>query len=75
MSILCQARLADSRKKGRWTYFRLAGEDSPAEARRVASLVIAALGGDAQIRADVKRLKEILKIDPEDLCRRQNECK
>jgi ArsR family transcriptional regulator len=75
MSILQQARLVDSRKEGRWTYFRLAARDAPPTARDAAALVDHALSGDARVRADGRRLKEILKLDPEELCRRQSECK
>ncbi len=74
MSILQQARLAESRKDGRWTYFRL-DENSPPEAAEAADLVVRQLKKDAQIREDSKRLKEILKINPEQLCRAQSECR
>jgi len=66
MSILQQARLVESRKRGRWTYFRL-DEDGSAEAGEAAELVVRQLKKDARIRDDSKRLKEILKIDPEQL--------
>ena len=36
MSILEQARLVDARKDGRWTYFRLAGEQGRPEASAAA---------------------------------------
>jgi DNA-binding transcriptional ArsR family regulator len=74
MSILQQARLVESRKDGRWTHFRL-DEDAPPEAGEAAELVVRQLKKDAAIREDAKRLKEILKIDPEQLCRSQSECK
>lgn len=74
MSILQQARLVQSRKRGRWTYFHL-DESAPPEAREAVELVIRRLKRDARIRDDSKRLKEILKIDPEELCRAQSECK
>ncbi len=74
MSILQQARLVDSRKDGRWTYFRL-DETSPPEAREAAEFVVRQLKKDGQVRDDSKRLKDILKIDPEQLCRAQSECK
>ena len=75
MSILEQARLVDVRKDGRWTYFRLAGEQGRPEASEAAALVFGALAQDAQVRADSARLKQILKINPEELCRQQSECK
>lgn len=75
MSILHQARLVDSRKQGRWNYFRLATEADSPEAAEAAALVIKSLDRDDKIRADAKRLKQILKMDPEELCRKQSECK
>jgi len=74
MSILQQARLVESRKDGRWTYFRL-DDTGPAEASESAELIVRQLRKDSQVRNDSKRLKEILKIDPEKLCRTQSECK
>jgi DNA-binding transcriptional ArsR family regulator len=75
MSILERARLVDARKDGRWTYFRLAGEQGLPEASEAAALVFRTLAQDAQIRADNARLKQILKMNPEELCRQQSECK
>ena len=34
LAILKQARLVDSRKEGRWMFYRLADEDAPVEARK-----------------------------------------
>ena len=73
-SILQQARLVRSRKAGRWTYFRL-DEDAPSHADEATVLVVRVLKGDSRIREDVKRLRQILKLDPEELCRKQSECK
>ena len=73
-SILQQARLVDSRKQGRWTYFRLA-ETPPPAALGAISLVVIALKRDPQAREDRKHLKRILRLDPEELCRKQSECK
>ena len=75
MSILEQARLVDARKDGRWTYFRLTEEQGRPEASEAAALVLKTLAQDAQVRADKVRLKQILKLNPEQLCRQQSECK
>ena len=75
MSILERARLVDARKQGRWTYFRLAGEQGRPEAGEAAALVIKALARDDEARADVVQLRRILKMNPEELCRKQSECK
>jgi ArsR family transcriptional regulator, arsenate/arsenite/antimonite-responsive transcriptional repressor len=74
MAILKQARLVDSRKEGRWMFYRLAEEDLPAEAKAMTSLVSQLLGDDLQVREDTKQLKRILRIDRDELCRKQNRC-
>ena len=71
MSILKQARLVDSRKNGRWIYYRLADDDVPIEASEAQAWVRKALSRDPQTRRDDGRLKQILKLEPEVLCRRQ----
>jgi len=73
-SILQQARVVGSRRQGRWTYFRL-DEDAPTTAAEATALVMRALKSDSQARKDAKHLREILKLDPEALCRSQSECK
>jgi len=73
-SILQQARLVESRKQGRWTYFRL-DEEAPAAAAEATTLAIGQLGRDRQVREDRKQLTRILKTDPEELCRKQSDCK
>ena len=73
-SILQQARLVQSRKEGRWTYFRL-DEDALAAVGDATALVIRELSHDRQTREDRERLKRILKTDPEGRCRKQGECK
>ena len=73
-SILQQARLVDSRKDGRWAYFRL-DDSSPDYARDVSQPLLRTLEHNPQIRADEKRLRQILKLRPEELCRKQSTCK
>lgn len=75
MSILQQARLVESRKEGRWTYFRLTAEDSAQPVHDALEMVLANLGSEKQAKVDQKSLKAVLKIEPEELCRRQSECK
>src|SRR5690606_2419414 len=75
MSILHQARLVETRKQGRWAYFRLADEDAPDTVRDAIGLVLAALSQDKQGKLDRKELKAVLRMEPKELCRRQGECK
>jgi ArsR family transcriptional regulator len=75
MSILLQARLVESRKQGRWAYFRLAEDDVPQAVRDVLETILVSLSSEKQAKADQKSLKAVLKIEPEELCRRQSQCK
>ena len=74
VAILKQAGLVDARKQGRWMFCRRAENDAPAEAREAASLVSRLLAGDRQASDDAKRLRRILKMDRDALCRKQNRC-
>ena len=74
MAILKQARLVESRKEERWMFYRLAADDATPEAEEMTSLVSRLLADDLQMRQDAKRLKEIRKMDRDELCRRQNRC-
>jgi ArsR family transcriptional regulator, arsenate/arsenite/antimonite-responsive transcriptional repressor len=74
ITILKQARLVDCRKDGRWMFYRLAEVDVPAEAKEMTELVSRLLADDSQAHEDAKRLKQILKMDRDKLCRRQNRC-
>jgi DNA-binding transcriptional ArsR family regulator len=74
MAILKQARLVDSRKEGRWMFYRLAEDDAPAAARELTALLSRLLADDRQACEDAKRLRQILKMDRDALCRKQNRC-
>jgi ArsR family transcriptional regulator, arsenate/arsenite/antimonite-responsive transcriptional repressor len=74
LSILKQACLVDGRKEGRWMFYRLAEKDASIEARRIAALVSELLASDSSVRDDAKRLKQVLKMDREELCQKQNRC-
>lgn len=75
MSILHQARLVESRKQGRWAYFRLADKEVPAESLQALELVLASLKKNKQGKADQQQLKAVLKLEPEALCRKQADCR
>ena len=72
MSILANARLVESRQEGRWRFYRLAGDDAPDEVREAIAWTFKSLSKIPQIRQDSERIKEILKIEPEALCKAQN---
>ncbi|MFO8007730.1 MAG: metalloregulator ArsR/SmtB family transcription factor [Candidatus Brocadiia bacterium] len=73
MSILHRAGLVESRKTGRWVYYRLAGEDAPPEAAEALGWALKHLSGTRQARRDAERLEEILSTDPEKLCAMRGE--
>jgi len=72
MSILANARLVEGRQDGRWRYYRLAGDNAPDEVLEVIAWTFRSLSNSPQIQQDTERLNDILKIDPEVLCKVQN---
>ncbi len=72
MSILRQARLVESRKHGRWIYYRLANDETPARLQEAIDWVCHSLSNDPRILKDRDILKVILNKDPEELCKLQN---
>jgi ArsR family transcriptional regulator, arsenate/arsenite/antimonite-responsive transcriptional repressor len=71
LSVLSQAGLVESRKAGRWIYYKLPGKDAPVVVREAIDWVRKGLGGNAHVLDDQKALKRILKQDPAELCRKQ----
>jgi len=71
LQILRQARLVESRKDGRWIYYRLAGKEGPEAVRDALTWVCNHMAQASTIRKDADHLKEILKMDPETVCRLQ----
>ncbi len=74
MAILKQARLVESRKQERWMFYRLARRPAPVEARELATAVSRLFARTPQAAEDAKRLKMVVKMDRDELCRRQNRC-
>jgi len=72
IQILANARLVKSRQDGRWRYYCLAGDDAPDEVREAIAWTFRSLSNTQQISLDAERIKEILKIGPEALCKAQN---
>jgi ArsR family transcriptional regulator, arsenate/arsenite/antimonite-responsive transcriptional repressor len=71
MSILRQARLVESRKEGRWMYYRLPDRAAPKVIKDAVAWVRRSLAEAPQIVRDGKTLQRILSMDPEDLCKGQ----
>lgn len=72
MSVLKQAGLVENRKCERWVYYRLPGEGASALVRDALDWALAFGSKSGKAEEDGKRLKEILGMDPEELCRLQN---
>ncbi len=68
MAVLHQARLVESRKEGRWIYYRLAEEPELPCARAALAMTLDCLAKDDRIREDARRLKAIRKMSRDDLC-------
>jgi len=71
LSILQQAGLIVSRKTERWVYYDVPGKEASVVVREAIDWVQKSLSGTAQAAADRRTLKQILKLDPKTICRRQ----
>ena len=67
MSILKQAGLVESRKEGRWIYYRLPARDD----LKTMQWIIRAIANTHEILDDDKRLKKITCADLEIMCKKQ----
>jgi ArsR family transcriptional regulator len=70
LSVLNQAELVDSRKEGRWVYYRLPRRRGLGVAGRMTKETFRALADCAAITEDDERLKAIRGADLEELCQR-----
>jgi DNA-binding transcriptional ArsR family regulator len=71
LSLLYQAQLVKVRKEGRWVYYSLPGKEAAPPIRAALAWVDSSLAESDQATADAKRLKQVLKINPTELCRKQ----
>jgi ArsR family transcriptional regulator len=71
LSILSQAGLILSRKTERWVYCRLPGADAAVVVREAIDWVKKSLAKSDEARRDAHQLKEILKVSPTTICKRQ----
>ena len=70
LTILRAARLVDSRKDGRWMYYRLSKEFRTPSAGKMLALLFKDMDKTSRIIEDRKNLKRICGEDMEKLCRR-----
>lgn len=71
MSVLQNARLVQSRKEGRWVFYRLV-DSFPGLLRQ---WLMESLANAPEIKADRQNLMTILSTEPDELCRKQKERK
>jgi DNA-binding transcriptional ArsR family regulator len=71
MSILRQAGLVEADKQGRWMHYRLAGKAAPPSVQKAIRWITSELADDAQTQLDQSKLKKLLEMDKEALCRNQ----
>ena len=75
MAILKQAGLVESRKEGRWVYYRAAATEVPEEITEVLEWVSSCCSGSREAQDDSRNLKGILSMNPEELCQlKGNKC-
>ena len=68
LMLMVNAGLLESRKDGRWVYYRIAGPDAN---RPLLQWLRRELAGTTELSADRKFLSEILTYEPEEICRKQ----
>jgi ArsR family transcriptional regulator len=69
MAVLKHAQLVESRKDGRWIYYRRSGADAPGPVREALAWLDGSFNGDPDRLEDEARLERILSVTPEELCR------
>lgn len=74
LQILKEAGLVESRKKGRWVYYSLSESDAKGVPSAAVDIILSTAQHTQLAKADKQHLREILKLDPEELCERQKRC-
>jgi DNA-binding transcriptional ArsR family regulator len=69
LAILRAAGLIRCRKSGRWIHYRLADPSGDDVTRRTVAWIREVLAREPRIGSDREAMAEILRKDPEDLCR------
>ena len=70
LTILRAARLVESRKDGRWMYYRLSREFKMPSGSKMLALLFKDMGKTSRIIEDQKNLKRICREGMDNLCRR-----
>jgi len=73
LSVLYQAGLVESRKRGRWVHYSIPVEPTDHFCAAVLESTFKELEGDPVIVGDEERLEKIKNIDVEELCQRTDE--
>lgn len=68
MAVLHQADLVETRKDGRWIYYRLTDRPESSCAETALRMVQDCLAGDDRVRQDARQLKRIRKMNRNELC-------
>ena len=71
LSILDAAGMVESRKEGRWAYYRLPGREAAPAVRGGLRWLQAALGADEVVRRDRAALRRVVSCDPGQVSRGQ----
>jgi len=68
LNILYQAGLVESRRKGRWIYYRLPGKEAPPRVRGVIRWLLESLTDAPQIAQDARKVKAVCRMSLDELC-------
>ena len=71
LSVLHQAGLVESRKEGRWIFYRLPSNGAMPGAREAIRWLEKSAADEPRISEDSEKLKKLLRMDPVELCKRQ----
>ena len=68
LNVLHRAGLLESRKEGRWIYYRLPDRDAPSRVRDILRWLHESLTDDPQVAEDTKKLKVVCRKSLDELC-------
>lgn len=68
LNVLCQAGLIESRKQGRWIYYRLAGPDARRPIPAAIKWLRESLSREPEVTRDAKKRKAVCRTSLSELC-------